>query len=535
MKKLLSTFLFFFIFFEVSFSSAQNFSTEEQFKIDSLNLILTNSNCHDTSLVEAYLLLSEILYISNMDTIIPLCERAKAIIEESLNKNPSELVKHSLLKKKATAFNNIGAAQYNKGEIEKSIENFIKSLEVSKKTENVFATADGLNNIGVIYYNQGEIEKALLYFHQSLKIREEIGNKKGIANSINSIGAIYKNQGELKLALQYFQKSLTVQREIGDKEGVAISLTNMGAIYREQGNNKKAMEYVQQSLKLYEELDNVEGIANCFMWFGVIHSNQAENLLISGANPEIVKEKKGKALDYNLKSLKLFEEIDNKHGISRNLSCIGLYYSSLGNDLLAKKYAKRSLELAQNLGFPKEVMGAASLLSKIYEKQNKGMQSLGMYKLFIQMRDSINNEATQKATAKQQAKYEYEKQKVLDDAENDKLIAIEKEEKEKQQVITYATGTGLGLVGVFLFFVITRLQVTRKQKKVIEEQKQEVEKQKEVVEEAHYLLEEKNKEIMDSITYAKRIQSAILPPLKVVKEYLNESFILLFYINQKTL
>ncbi|MCB9360814.1 MAG: SpoIIE family protein phosphatase [Flavobacteriales bacterium] len=40
------------------------------------------------------------------------------------------------------------------------------------------------------------------------------------------------------------------------------------------------------------------------------------------------------------------------------------------------------------------------------------------------------------------------------------------------------------------------------------------------------LVEEKNKEITDSIQYAKRIQNAILPPLKVVKKYLQESFIL---------
>jgi serine phosphatase RsbU (regulator of sigma subunit) len=39
-------------------------------------------------------------------------------------------------------------------------------------------------------------------------------------------------------------------------------------------------------------------------------------------------------------------------------------------------------------------------------------------------------------------------------------------------------------------------------------------------------LEEKNQEILDSIAYAKRIQSAILPAAKVVKEYLEESFIL---------
>ena len=39
-------------------------------------------------------------------------------------------------------------------------------------------------------------------------------------------------------------------------------------------------------------------------------------------------------------------------------------------------------------------------------------------------------------------------------------------------------------------------------------------------------VESKNKEITDSITYAKRIQSAILPPEKVVKESLEDSFIL---------
>ena len=37
---------------------------------------------------------------------------------------------------------------------------------------------------------------------------------------------------------------------------------------------------------------------------------------------------------------------------------------------------------------------------------------------------------------------------------------------------------------------------------------------------------EQHKEIKDSIAYAKRIQSAILPPIKIVKEYLKDSFIL---------
>src|SRR5690606_29656225 len=77
----------------------------------------------------------------------------------------------------------------------------------------------------------------------------------------------------------------------------------------------------------------------------------------------------------------------------------------------------------------------------------------------------------------------------------------------------------LVLVIGFLAFVFHRLKITKRQKLVIEEQKEKVEL-------AHSELEEKNTEILASITYAKRIQSAILPPDKVVKEYLQKSLIL---------
>jgi len=39
-------------------------------------------------------------------------------------------------------------------------------------------------------------------------------------------------------------------------------------------------------------------------------------------------------------------------------------------------------------------------------------------------------------------------------------------------------------------------------------------------------IEEKNKDILDSITYAKRLQDAILPPLSIIKQYLPDFFLL---------
>ena len=61
--------------------------------------------------------------------------------------------------------------------------------------------------------------------------------------------------------------------------------------------------------------------------------------------------------------------------------------------------------------------------------------------------------------------------------------------------------------------------------KKIRSQKEQVEAQKEEMEKAHVELNAKNREILDSIQYAKRIQDAIMPPIGVFKEHLRNSFV----------
>jgi serine phosphatase RsbU (regulator of sigma subunit) len=46
------------------------------------------------------------------------------------------------------------------------------------------------------------------------------------------------------------------------------------------------------------------------------------------------------------------------------------------------------------------------------------------------------------------------------------------------------------------------------------------------VEKKNEVIAEKNKDIIDSITYAKRLQDAILPPLSTIKKHLPDSFVL---------
>src|SRR6185312_4525219 len=84
--------------------------------------------------------------------------------------------------------------------------------------------------------------------------------------------------------------------------------------------------------------------------------------------------------------------------------------------------------------------------------------------------------------------------------------------KKKQVILTIAISLVLLVVIVFSGLLLSRFRVTQRQKAIIEHQKQ--------------LVEEKNKDILDSITYAKHLQDAILPPMQVIKKHLPEIFIL---------
>ncbi len=206
----------------------------------------------------------------------------------------------------------------------------------------------------------------------------------------------------------------------------------------------------------------------------------------------------------------------------------------------AEALGLKSLELGKELGFPATILGAAKQLSLIYEDQNKGMKALEMHKLFVQMKDSINNDENKKTALKHQAQYEYEKQKVIDDKENEKRLAVEKEKQKQQYLIILFISIGSVVVLVLLFVIYRRLRVTRRQKRIIEEQsndlseaneelnqtneeiaaqRDEIERQKQIVETAH-------DEVQASITYAERIQNALLSTEEHWQNISSEHFIL---------
>ncbi len=493
---------FFFLSFSCQYFYCQNFADKDYYLIDSLEidkvsdadktlidscLTVFHKVTHDTDKVNA---ISKIVEVSWDDNVWPRYNMwLYDFTQIKLKNSPSLNVAKKLSVGLASALNNIGYFQSSNGNIPEALKYYKRSLKIQEKVGDRDGVATSLNNIGSIYNRQGDVANALEYYHKSLKIYGELDNKNGMAQTLNNIGHIYHNQGDPNLALEYYHKGLKIYERLDNKRSAATLLNSIGFAYFKKENIPKALEYYNRSLDIRNEIGDKRGIATSYNNLAAAYENQLDDKA---------------TIEYYHKSLEIYKEMNHKLGLSTTLNNIGRIHFNKGELVKSKEFTNRSMVLANEIGSPDNIQRAASLLSSIYEKEGNGLKALKMHKLYITMRDSINNESTQKATIRQQAKYEYEKDKVIDDAERDKLIAVEQKEKEKQKIISFATAGGLVLVIVFLFFVFNRLKITKKQKVVIEEQ---------------------TKEIVDSITYAKRIQEAILPTNEFVKNCLPESFI----------
>lgn len=367
--------------------------------------------------------------------------------------------------------------QYN-NYLVKLLEQKIVQKTSSKQVQNKYLWfyAGALNNQANILQQKGEIPKALELYNKALKIYENLVDKIGVAAILNNTGLIYKNQGDLKKSLEYYQKSLKIQEEVGDEIGLAKALNNLGYIYNKLNEIPRAISYYERSLSIRQKINDKEGLAVSYNNLGSIYSREGDM---------------HKTIEYFNKGLVIFEEINNKEGMVYTLSNIAAALLRQNKFKEAEQSGLKAFEIAKGLGYPTVVNRASEMMTEISQDLGNWKDAMKYYKLHIKMRDSIVNDENAKEIVKQQLTYEYEKQKFEAQKEQEKKDAINAKEKERQQQTILFVVLVLIVVVVFTIFLFNRFRVIRKQKKIIEE---------------------KQKEILDSIRYAKRIQDALLTP-----------------------
>jgi len=383
-----------------------------------------------------------------------------------------------------------------KGEYEKTLSYSNEALQLSEKLKYKRGLASSSKNIGVIYWHKGNYPKALEYNLKMLKIGEEIKDKKIIASALNNIGLVYWSQGNNSKTLEYYSKSLEIKKEIGDKSGMGNTLLGIGSVYDNLGDTLKALEYFQEGLKLKREVNDQAGLAGALNNIGNIYGKQ---------------KKYSEALNSFLQSLKLREQIGDKKGIASSLNNIGAAYANLENYELAKKYLTESLNLSTEIGVKEGIKNSYKALAELHERMKEPEKAIEFYKLYSDLKDTLINNQNNKQIAQMQELYQSEKK-------DKEIILLNKDKALKEvEIQKKQTQQNALIIGLILFFVFSLLLIRGFRK---------IQKANEIIHIQKLLVDEKNKDIKDSINYAKRIQQSFLPAENEFAENFKDYFIL---------
>jgi tetratricopeptide (TPR) repeat protein/serine phosphatase RsbU (regulator of sigma subunit) len=431
---------------------------------------------------------------------------------------------------------------YFRGDYVNALTAYQNSLTAYEKGKSLDGMGGSYVGLGNLYHSKDQDVKALEMYEKSLQCYEKAGGTHytGISSAMTGIGNIYYSSGDYDKALDYYLKGIEVDDKANNSDGKVIKLMNIGNIYMNRGDYDKTLEYLNKSMEENEKTGDKQKKASILNLMGFLNNRQKaydEAIKNCGASLEISQELG--LLPQSMENYScLYSAYYNKGQFKEALDYYYGYISSrdsITNEKRSRELNKRQLEYEYGI---KE-----ATLKADQEKQQMALQEEIKRKQMMftferkQAAMKAETEKKQLAMAEQMKRkelamdFEKKEQKTKMEKEQQALLFkkdIEKKriQNEAQKKITYWLIAGMSLMCILAFFIYRGYREKRKANKVILEQKREVELQKEEITQKSWLLEEKNKEILDSINYAKRLQDAILPPMKLVKEHLKESFVL---------
>jgi serine phosphatase RsbU (regulator of sigma subunit) len=388
------------------------------------------------------------------------------------------------------------ALNYLNNNNEKTIFYTDQTIAFANKIHNIHFKGEALSLQGVVYKNKGDFKTAIEKHLLSLKIREQENDTTGRAIAYNDIGILYKTLKNFPKALECYRQSNRLLLQTGNKIGISFTYGNIGTIYSEMKNNDSALYYYNKAIAIAEEIHNRNALTTAYSNIGELYGKKGDA---------------AKALEYFKKSLEIDIENDDAYGMI-------LSYTNVGNalkDLGKHQEALENYSKAKKLCIANE---ATPLLKDLYfamaesYKHNKDFVNAFDYlSKYTVLNDSILTKETTQQMAELDTKYQSEK-KDKELIRKDAEIVTQQADASKKAIQRNAFVIGFILVICLAFFIFKGYRQKQKANEEITEQKE--------------VIQEKNKEITDSIQYAKRIQKALLASESTLNNNLPEHFVL---------
>jgi serine phosphatase RsbU (regulator of sigma subunit) len=445
-------------------------------------------------------------YIESVSKLIKLYRKQKTYPE--VLKLNNELLS---VYKKRNDLKGMYAASNNSGYVFVLMSDHSNALKLFKEAEGYFdqhnpdktAYAKTLSNIGICLQNKAEFEESMRYFLKAKAIYLSENDNRGLAEINNTLAVVYLRKYDIYNAAEFSLESIENARKCSDPDILKNCYKTYSSILQAADDYQSAMDYFKDHLALRDSLLLEKRI------------DEQNSLEMEAEYEKIEKETSLKLADDELKNM-LLKQLK-----------------------LEAEKSEKELELLnkeKELANSEKEMAVQTLLIE-RQKRNALLKEQ-------QIKTLEHDKEMQALILKQKETEQKERQREIEllEIQNEKSkITIEKQQEIRKRFL-WTFGFVLIILALIAFSLVSARRKNIKlkaQKKQIEQindelnqQNEEIKAQKDYLEIANVQIneqkveiEKKNEEITDSIRYAQRIQTAVLPAVDLIAAGLGDYFI----------
>ncbi|MDQ3046858.1 MAG: tetratricopeptide repeat protein [Bacteroidota bacterium] len=371
------------------------------------------------------------------------------------------------------------------------------ALSGAKKIKSLKLEAFVYNNKGNFYNYLNDINKALENFDKAYKIYVSLNYVAGLRSVSLNQGNTYFVNGDLVKAESSYNNALNMHRKMSKDPNILADLyNNLGSVCGAQEKYAEAGSFFNNALDIYKQLKDSSGMAYSYNNLGILQQAQLNHI---AALPLFEK-----ALAIKLR----FGTTANK---AEGYRALAVAYSNLKKYDLVLENLSKSLSYTDTSAYNDHLLNLYGLMAITYERTNDLSKSVLYYKKLQEINLEVQKKEVKSQIEQKDLMINFSRLHLSDSLSQVSRIQQQESAIKRSDTIRYSLLLVVGLVIIFLLIIFQRFKVAQKQKKEISLQKN--------------LVDEKQKEILDSINYAKKIQQTLLNE-DHLSEYFPEHFIL---------
>ncbi len=349
-----------------------------QNKIDSLEAELKKSPA-DTTRIRLYVSLSEQYQYTNYPKSKQYAQQAVDLAEKQNTGSWKNL-----------AYRNIGLLYAISGDYSTALRYDNQALQQSLFNNDSTTLAIDYNNIANDYYDLGEYDEAYNYFTQSYRVASARNDSLRMTVALHNVGRVFKELGQYDRALDHLRISQRMSEQINDKEGVPYAYDEIGDVMLRIGKYDSALLTLMHSLRLTREQK--------------LHVLEPKTL--SKVATIYLHNKDHKtALAYYDTTYQLHAQTNNRFGIAEVNLGRGIVLYDQGQYDEALRLITGSLAIAKESNARILEIKCYTKLSQLWEAKGDYKKSLGYFKQYKQLEDSLFSQDMQEKLFRDQMRF----------------------------------------------------------------------------------------------------------------------------------